>query len=114
MKDQECPNCGGASPEKISEGEFRCTFCDTLFYNEGMMQRKRAAEKKTASARAQETRQQATIEQARSVNNMSRRVFLFVGIVLLIIFAFVGYMAKTSMDQSIKAQEEVIKSFQKQ
>ena len=112
MKDQECPNCGGASPEKISEGEFRCTFCDTLFYNEGMLQRKRSAEKKAAYTKAKETSQQVQIEQARTVNNMSKRILIFVSIVLIIIFAFVGYMAKTSMEQSTKAQEEMIKSFQ--
>ena len=112
MKDLECPNCGGSSPAKISEGEFRCTFCDTIYFNEGMLQRKRAAEKEAARVKVEQAKQQVHIEQARTVNNMSKRVLFFVTIALLIIFSYVGYMAKKSMDQSAKAQEELIKSFQ--
>ncbi len=112
MKDLECPNCGGASPKVISEGEFKCSFCDTLFYNEAMLQRKRAAEKEAARVKTEEAKQQVHVEQAHTVNNMSKRILLFVTIALLIIFSFVGYMAKKSMDQSAKAQEELIKSFQ--
>lgn len=112
MKDLECPNCGGASPKVISEGEFRCVFCDTLYYNEAMQQRKRASDKQAARLKIEEAKQQVHVEQERTVNNMSRRILLFVSIVLLIVFGFVGYMAKQSMDQSAKSQEELIKSFQ--
>lgn len=110
MKDQECPNCGSANPEIISEGEFRCKSCNTLFYNESILQRKRANEKKAAYVKAQETMQKLKLEQTRSINRTSKRTFLFVFLVLIIIFSFVGYMAKKSMDQSTKAQEELIKS----
>jgi uncharacterized Zn finger protein (UPF0148 family) len=112
MKDLECPNCGGSSPKVINEGEFRCVFCDTLYYNEAMQQRKRAADKQAARIKTEESRQQVHVEQARTVNNMSKRILLFVSIVLLIVFGFVGYMAKQSMDQSAKSQEQLIKSLQ--
>lgn len=114
MKDLECPNCGGSSPAIISEGEFRCTFCDTIYYNEGMLQRKRAREKQAAHIKIKEAKQQGHIEQARTVNNMSKRILFFITIALLVIFSYVGYMVKKSMDQSVKSQEELIKSFQRQ
>ena len=114
MKDLECPNCGGANPEKLSEGEFRCTFCDTKFYNESMLQQKRKAEKEAAYAKNQALKEQAKIEQARSAGNMGKRVLIFVAVVLIIIFGFIGYMAKKSMDESAKTQEELIKSFQQE
>jgi uncharacterized Zn finger protein (UPF0148 family) len=110
MKDHECPNCGGASPEVISEGEFRCRFCDSVYYHEGMLQRKKAAEKKMAQARVQQARFEAQVEQARTTNRMSKRVLLVVVIALLAIFGFVGYMARKSMDQTNKMQEEMLKS----
>ena len=112
MKDHECPNCGGASPELISEGEFRCAFCDSVYFNEGMIRRKEAAENKMAQAVAQQARLEAQVEHARTANKMSKRVLLVVAIGLLAIFAYVGYMAKKSLDQTEKAQEELLKSLQ--
>lgn len=112
MKDLECPNCGGASPEVLKPGEFRCQFCDTKFVNEAMMQRAQAAERKEARRKTDELRAQAQMAQARAVSGMSRRVLFVVIIGLLLVFGYVGYMAKKSMDQSQKQQEELIKSFQ--
>jgi len=114
MKELECPNCGAGAPVIISQGEFRCKFCDTLYYNQNLLDRKRAAEKKAANLKVQEERQRAKIEQARSTNSMGKRILIFVSIVLIIVFAFVGYMAKKSMDESAKANEEMIKNFQKE
>ena len=114
MKDHECPNCGSTNPEIISEGEFRCKSCNTIFYNESMLQQKRATAKKAANAKAQEIRQRLKLEHTRTINRMSKRTLFFVFIMLIIIFSFVGYMAKKSMDQSTKAQEEILKSIQNQ
>lgn len=111
MKDHECPNCGGASPEVISEGEFRCRFCDSVYFNEGILQRKKATDIKLTQALAQQARFEAQVEQARTANKMSKRVLLVVIIGLIAIFAYVGYMAKKSMDQADKAREEMLKSF---
>ncbi|MFZ5554217.1 MAG: hypothetical protein ACOZCO_13955 [Bacteroidota bacterium] len=32
MKPIECPNCGGNNPVRLSEGEYRCSYCDSLFH----------------------------------------------------------------------------------
>lgn len=112
MKEMECPNCGGANPEILSEGEFRCTYCETLYYDHALVKQKKTSEKKVAHAKAQEARHTAQAEQFRTANSMSKRVLFVVIIGLLAIFGYVGYMAKKSMDQTTKAQEEMIKSMQ--
>lgn len=112
MKDLECPNCGGADPVTVKPGQFRCRFCDTVYVNEAMLQRQRAAEKEAARRQAEELRANAQIAQARAVSSMSKRVLLVVVIGLLLIFGFVGYMVMKSMEQSKQQQEELIKSFE--
>jgi uncharacterized Zn finger protein (UPF0148 family) len=112
MKEQACPNCGAASPKVINEGEYRCSFCDTLYYDKNLVEKRKATEKKMAHSKAQEAKYNAHAEQAKTVNKMSKRVLLVVVIGLIVIFAFVGYMAKQSMDQSQKYQEEMIKNIQ--
>lgn len=112
MKDLECPNCGGANPVTVKPGEFRCQFCDTVFVNEAMMQRHRAAEKQAARIRSENLRAQAQMAQAKAVSSMDKRVLIIVAIGLLLVFGYVGYMAKKSMDQTQKQQEELMKSFE--
>lgn len=114
MKEKECPNCGASNPETISEGEFRCNFCGTLFHDENILQRKKAQEKKAQHTKMQEMRYQAQLETAKASGNMTKKILLFVFAILVIIFGFVFYMAKKSMDDSSKYQEELIKSFQNQ
>jgi len=114
VKDIECPNCGGATPRGISPGEYQCQFCDTLFYNKELMQQQKKADKKAAYQRSQQERYRAQAEQAGATNRMSRRILLFVAVVLIIVFGFAGYMAMKSMEQSNKANEEMIRSLQKQ
>jgi uncharacterized Zn finger protein (UPF0148 family) len=113
MKEQACPNCGAASPKVIQEGEYRCSFCDTLYTDKNLVEKRKAAEKKMAHAKAQEAKHNAASEQARTVNKMSRRVTMVVVIGLIIVFAYVGYMAYTSMQQQQKYQEEMMKNLQK-
>lgn len=112
MKDAECPNCGGADPEVISEGEFRCKYCETLYHDHALVKQRKATEKKVAYSKSQEAKHNAQAEQFRTVNKMSRRVLFVVVIALIAIFGYVGYMAKKSMDQTQKAQEEMLKSMQ--
>lgn len=45
---------------------------------------------------------------------MGKRVLIFVTVALIIVFDFIGYMANKSMNESAKAREELIKSFQQQ
>jgi uncharacterized Zn finger protein (UPF0148 family) len=110
MKEQACPNCGAASPQVLNEGEFKCSFCGTLYHDKMMVEQRMAAEKKMAYSKAQEAKFNAQAQQATTVNKMSRRVLLVVVIGLIIIFSFVGYMAYTSMQQQQKMQEEMMKS----
>jgi len=112
MKEMECPNCGGANPEILSEGEFRCTYCETLYYDHALVKQKKASEKKVAYAKAQEAKHNVQVEQFRTASSMSKRVLFVVIIGLVVIFGYVGYMAKRSMDQTTKAQEEMLKSMQ--
>jgi uncharacterized membrane protein YvbJ len=111
MKEVQCPNCGASGPKKISEGEFLCQFCNTHFYDQALLQRKRSAEKLEAQAKAMGSKQHFQREQIRNSNRLGKRVLIFVAIALVLVFVYVGYMAKRSMDQSTKMQEELIKSF---
>ena len=112
MKEQACPNCGAASPKVIQEGEYRCSFCDTLYTDKVLVEKRKSAEKKMAYSKVKEAQFNAHAEQAKTVNKMSRRVTMVVVIGLIIIFAYVGYMAYTSMQQQQKLQEEMMKNFQ--
>jgi uncharacterized Zn finger protein (UPF0148 family) len=109
MKEQACPNCGAASPKVIAEGEYRCTFCDTLYTDKALIEKRKSSEKKMAYSKAKEAQYNAHTEQARTVNKMSKRILLFVALALVVIFAFVGYMAFNSMQQQQKMQEDMIK-----
>jgi uncharacterized Zn finger protein (UPF0148 family) len=109
MKEQACPNCGAASPKVIAEGEYRCTFCDTLYIDKALIEKRRAAEKKMAYSKAKESQYNAQAAQAVTVNKMSKRIIMVVVIGLIIVFAYVGFMAYNSMQQQQKMQEEMMK-----
>jgi uncharacterized Zn finger protein (UPF0148 family) len=111
-KDLECPNCGSPNPKEISHGEFECKFCETKFVNQAMMDSKRAAEKQEKRLQAEQAKAQAQLAQAKATSGMGKRVLIFVAIFLLIVFGFVGYMAKKSMDQANEQQKELMKSFE--
>lgn len=109
MKEQSCPNCGGIDPQVIKPGEFQCTFCGTLFHDKELQARHQKQQQQEANARNQQLREQAKLEQVKATRGTGRRVLLFVGIFLLLIFGIVGYFAKQSMDQQNKMQEEMLR-----
>ena len=112
MKDLECPNCGSANPATISEGKYRCEFCDTVFINEAILQRHHAAEKQANRLKAEQLKAMGRTEQAKAVNNTGKRAVLFAAVALVFIGGGVAYMASKSMNESKKAQEDLIKTLQ--
>lgn len=110
--DQECPNCGSANPKILNEGQFQCAHCDTVYVNEQMMQRKRAADKEAARLKNEQIKSNAKVEHAKQANSMSKRVILIMVPMLLVIFGFVGFMAYNSMNESKKQKEELMKTLQ--
>jgi hypothetical protein len=112
MKDLECPNCGNANPHTISEGQYKCKFCDTEYVNESILHQKRAREKEAAKLKSQEIKanENATVQAAKTAGSMSKRVMLFVIPFMLAVFGYVGYMGMKSMGDTKKQQEELMKS----
>ena len=112
MKEKECPNCGGAEFQVLSEGEYRCKFCGTNFQDKNIIQQKVANERKTKHAQVQELKYQAQLAQAKASGSMTKKILLFVFAMLMIIFGAIVYMGKQSLDENAKNQQELIKSFQ--
>ncbi len=111
MKDLECPNCGASQPQVLSAGEFKCKFCGQLFYNEAMRQQQRADDQRNAHLQANVQTQQFKTQQMKTASGMGKRVLLFVGLFLVVIFSFVAYMTIHSMNEAKEMQEEMMKEF---
>lgn len=111
MKDLACPNCGGAQPQVLAPGEFKCSFCGQLFYDEAMRQQSRKDQHFQQNMQAQLQHQQMVGQQMKAASGMGKRVLLFVGFFLLLIFGFVAYMVTKSMNEAQKMQEEMMEQF---
>jgi uncharacterized membrane protein YvbJ len=111
MKDHACPNCGGAQPQVLAPGEFKCTFCGQLFYNEAMRQQHRKDAQFQQSMQAQLQQQQMVAHTMKAAAGIGKKVLLFVAIFLFLIFGFIAYMATKSMNEAQKMQEEMMEQF---
>jgi uncharacterized Zn finger protein (UPF0148 family) len=113
MKDLACPNCGGAQPQVLAPGEFKCSFCGQLFYNEAMRQQARADHQRQTKINAQVQQEQFKTQQMQAGKGSAKRVLIFVAFFLILIFSFVAYMAIEAANDQKEMQEEIMKQFSK-
>ena len=109
IEEFECPNCGSADTEVLSEGMHKCNYCSTSFKDEVSLQRKHEREKLAMKHEADTARHQTHTVQAAvaSGKKMTGRILLFVGIFIVIVFAFVWIMAEKSMEHQQNMQQNI-------
>jgi hypothetical protein len=112
MEELACPNCGGAQPQTLAPGEFKCSFCGQLFYNEALRQQSLKDQQFQQNMHWQMQQQQAVANQMKSAAGLGKKIMIFVAVFLLLIFGFVGYMTWKSMNEAQKMQEDIMKQFQ--
>lgn len=111
-KSFKCPNCGSASREKLSDTEFKCIHCETIFFDTSKEDVKRAVEDELRkSKKGQHDAMAASYKYA---TNM-RRTILFVVITFMLLgMGFAFYMVQKTMsavnEQTEQIQSEVNKS----
>lgn len=111
MKDLACPNCGGAQPQVLAPGEFKCSFCGQLFYNEAMREQARADKQRQTNIHAHVQQAQYKTQQMQAGRGSAKRVLILVGFFLILVFGFVAYMAIKSTNDAKEMQEEMMKQF---
>lgn len=113
MEEQSCPNCAGVGPEVLGHGDYKCRFCGTLFRDDKTRQQKIADERRQAAIRQQELQYQAKMTNAIANQKRGRGVFVFAGVMFLLLLGVIGYIAKNAMDEQKKMQDEIMKEQQK-
>lgn len=111
-KSFKCPNCGSASRSTISDTEFKCIHCETIFYDTSKEDIKKAIAEQVKNNR--DSRQDAMAASYAYASKMRRTILIVVITVMLIGIGFSVYMVNKTVsevnEQTEKIQQEVQES----
>lgn len=106
-KSLDCPNCGGTNPVRLSEVEYKCAFCDSVFLVQTTVKQEKQPQRESAAHMAMH---QAHV----NAGKMRRTILLVVVSFMLLVIGFSVYMAmkwnNTMENEMQKSMDEIQKT----